>query len=263
MAAAAHAVHLSGQVRAVDAGTITIKRGSKVATLRVHRRSKLHGALPGDRVKITAKPDSSGYWAVSKLRIVVRAAAPRLRITSGPSGTVHTGAATFGFAYSGTVLWVGCSLDGSAWFGCGDPARMPTLGPGVHRFAVLAMNGRHSTIAIHDWTIAKDVPPVAVPTAPPANSGLPVISGTARSRKTISATAGKWSGSPTGYTYQWKRCTSASDASTCSSIGGATGSSYTCQTADIDQYLRVYVTAVNVVGKTTVASAATAKTLPS
>jgi hypothetical protein len=263
MALAAHAIHLTGQLRAVDTGSITIRRGHKIATIQFRGRSKLRGAKPGDQVRVTAKPNKKGYWSVSKLRILVRAAAPKVRLTSGPTGLVHTGAARFGFTYSGAVIWVACSLDGSAWFGCASPAAMPTLGPGDHVFGVLVMNGRHSTVLVHDWTIASDVPKVVTPTTPPKNTGLPTISGTAKSKQTLSATAGTWSGSPTGYTYQWKRCTSASDASTCSSIGGATGSKYTAQTADVNDYLRVYVTAVNVIGSTTVASAATAKTAPS
>jgi hypothetical protein len=263
MALAAHAVHLTGQLRAIDAGWITIRRGKKIASVQFHSRSKLHGAKPGDRVRVTARPNHSGSWSVSKLRILVRAAIPKVRITSGPTGLVHTGKATFGFTYSGPVLWLACSLDGSAWFGCASPAVMPTLGPGPHRFGVLVMNGRHSTILIHDWQIGNDVPKVVTPTTPPVNTALPTISGTAKSSQTLSATAGTWSGSPTGYTYQWMRCPSASDASTCKSIGGATGSKYTCTTNDVKSYIRVQVTAVNIIGSTKAISAATAQTAPS
>lgn len=261
MALAAQAITISGQLRAVDAASITIRRPGKVATLAVHVRSRLRRAKAGDTVRVTAKPDSSGYWAVAKLEILRRATVPRVKITSGPSGTVHAGEATFGYAYAGPVIWAACSLDGSAWFACRNPAKMPTLGPGMHRFAVLAMNGRHHTIVTRDWTIANDVPPVAPPTVP-ANVSVPVISGTAQSRKRITATAGTWDGSPTGFSYQWQRCTSGA-ASSCSDIGGATSASYTCQTADIDLYLRVSVTAINSAGQATALSAATPKTLPS
>ncbi len=262
MATTAHTVTVSGQVRAVDRTSITVKRAGRIATLKVRVRGLLHGARAGDSVRILAQPDRTGYWAVRKLKIVRYAPVPTVRITSGPRGLVHTGHATFGFSVAGAVIRFACSLDGSAWFGCRAPAAMPVLGPGVHRFAVLAMNGRHSTVVSRDWTIGNDVPPVAPPTVP-VNNSLPVISGTAQSKKVVKTTAGTWAGSPTGYAYKWERCTSATDATTCAAIAGATASSYTCQAADIDSYLRVQVTAINSAGQATALSAATPKTLPS
>ena len=53
MAPAANAIHLTGQLRAVDVGSITIRRGHKVATIQFRGRSKLRGAKPGDQVRVT------------------------------------------------------------------------------------------------------------------------------------------------------------------------------------------------------------------
>ena len=251
----------SGTLVAVDAGTITIRRGSRTATLSVHARRVLRGARPGDLVRATARVDRNRRWAVTRIVVTREAPVPKVTITAGPTGTVHDGTATFAFRFGSGVIWLGCSLDGSTWYGCDSPTTLPVLGPGAHRFAVLAMNGRHSTVVVRDWTIGTDVPPVLAAIAP-TNSAPPTIGGTAQSKKTVTAAPGTWQNGPTGFNYQWLRCTSTARSS-CSPIGSATGSSYTCQTADVDTYLRVEVTGVNSGGQATAVSAATPKTLPS
>jgi len=44
--------------------------------------------------------------------------------------------------------------------------------------------------------------------AAPANTTPPALTGTAKVGQTLTVSNGTWSGSPTGYTYQWQRCTS-------------------------------------------------------
>jgi len=73
-----------------------------------------------------------------------------------------------------------------------------------------------------------------------ANTGAPVVSGTASPGGTLSTTSGSWSscGVPIdGYSYQWLR-----DGSP---IGGATGSSYGVGTDDVGHSLSARVTACN------------------
>ena len=79
--------------------------------------------------------------------------------------------------------------------------------------------------------------------APPANTALPVISGTATVGQVLSATTGSWSGSPSSYAYAWKRCDSA--GANCNAISGATSAAYTLATADAGFTARVAVTATN------------------
>ena len=63
---------------------------------------------------------------------------------------------------------------------------------------------------------------------------------------------GAWSNSPTGFSYQWERCATASaqppTTGSCSAISGATGSAYTVQSADVGHSLVPVVTANNAAG---------------
>jgi uncharacterized protein YukE len=101
--------------------------------------------------------------------------------------------------------------------------------------------------------------------APPVNSTLPAITGTARVGHALTASNGSWAGaSPISYSYQWQRCNST--GSSCSSIGKATDQNYVASSHDADRTLRVAVTATNADGKSqalstptgTIASAGTA-----
>ncbi len=78
------------------------------------------------------------------------------------------------------------------------------------------------------------------PTAVPANTTAPVITGTMKAGSTLTATPGTWSNNPTGYSYQWSR-----DGTP---IQGATASTYKVQTSDEGLKLAVAVTASNALG---------------
>jgi Bacterial Ig domain/Glycosyl hydrolase catalytic core len=91
---------------------------------------------------------------------------------------------------------------------------------------------------------------------PPSDTSLPTVSGTAAVGQTMNASPGSWSGTtPIGYAYQWMRCDASGGA--CSSIAGATSTSYGVQTADVGLTLRVAVVATNAAGSGTATSAAT------
>jgi hypothetical protein len=99
-------------------------------------------------------------------------------------------------------------------------------------------------------------PASAAPTAP-ANSAPPSVAGTAEVAQTLTAGVGSWSGSPTSYAYQWKRCDAA--GASCAAIAGATSKAYVVQSGDLGATLRVAVTASNSAGSATASSAPTAK----
>jgi fibronectin type 3 domain-containing protein len=97
----------------------------------------------------------------------------------------------------------------------------------------------------------------SLPQAAPVNTSLPTISGTAASGQTLAASTGSWSGTaPITFTYQWRRCDSA--GANCSSIDGATSTTYVLQSADVGSRLRVVVTASNADGLASAPSEPTA-----
>ena len=100
---------------------------------------------------------------------------------------------------------------------------------------------------------AKTQTVTAAPPPAPSNTAAPAISGTAQQGQTLTASNGSWTNSPTSYAYQWQDCS----GSTCSSISGTTGATYTVQSSDVGDTIDVLVTATNPGGS---ASAASAKT---
>lgn len=85
----------------------------------------------------------------------------------------------------------------------------------------------------------------------PANTSVPVVSGTAAVGSTLTSSTGTWTGTdPITFAYQWQRGTT--------NISGATSSSYLIQAGDAGSTLRCVVTATNVAGSTSANSANTA-----
>jgi hypothetical protein len=70
----------------------------------------------------------------------------------------------------------------------------------------------------------------------------------------LTASTGTWSNNPTSYTYQWQDC---SPSSSCSTISGATSSSYVLQSSDVGNTIDLVVTATNAGGSTSATSAQT------
>jgi hypothetical protein len=87
--------------------------------------------------------------------------------------------------------------------------------------------------------------------AAPSNTAPPTVSGTAKVGSTLTVSNGTWSNSPTSYTYQWQRCSS---ATSCTDIPNAVGQSYVVRNADGGNRLRADVTAMNADGQSTVHS---------
>ena len=94
----------------------------------------------------------------------------------------------------------------------------------------------------------------SIPT--PTNSAVPAVSGIARKGETLDASTGSWTGSPSSYTYQWKRANTADG--TYSNISSETSNQYILTDDDIGSYIKVSVVAVNGAGVSSAAlSAAT------
>jgi hypothetical protein len=114
-------------------------------------------------VSLTARAvSSSGETATSAAQSVsVDNTAPDATITSGPSGTVTSDAASFSFAATGASTFQ-CSLNGSAWASCSSPTAYSGLSNATHTFNVRAadaMGNVDQTPASRSWTVNAATPP--------------------------------------------------------------------------------------------------------
>jgi hypothetical protein len=102
-----------------------------------------------------------------------------------------------------------------------------------------------------DWAaaLANSTPPVVTPSTGVKDSDQ------------LNASTGTWAytGPMPSYSFQWKRCNSSGGA--CVDIG-ASGSTYTVASADVDNTIRVAVTATNADGSATAVSAPTSQVAP-
>lgn len=95
----------------------------------------------------------------------------------------------------------------------------------------------------------------------PTNTTAPSIAGTPRDGETLTANEGTWTGDePMTFTYQWQRCDG--NGLNCANLAGATARTYDVQTSDVNNRLRVVVTAKNVTGSTSANSQPTAAVTP-
>jgi GH25 family lysozyme M1 (1,4-beta-N-acetylmuramidase) len=96
----------------------------------------------------------------------------------------------------------------------------------------------------------------ATPGTAPKPRTLPTITGTAQAGQLLTAQVGTWTGSPTSFSYQWRRC--AANGTGCASITGATGTTYTLAPGDIGATVRLVVTALAATGASSATTAPTA-----
>ncbi len=219
------------------------------------------------RVVVTGTNAGGASSATSNASAVVAAAPPANTVPPVVSGTTvdggtlsaSTGTWTGTPVISYTYQWRRCDAAGAT---CADIAgatastyaQVPADIGGTIRVVVTATNAGGSAPATSAQT-------GVVAAAPPVNTALPVISGTARDSVTLSASTGTWTGTPPiGSAFQWRRCDASGAA--CADIVGATAATYTLVSADVGSTIRVVVTATNAAGNASATSAQTAAVAP-
>lgn len=155
------------------------------------------------------------------------------------------------------VRWYRCSPGGDACVQVGSSWKYAVKAEDVGfaiKLAVTFADPDGSTVAVARLTepVGGSLPPPA----PPVNTAPPTISGSAEEGQTLIASTGGWSGSPSAYAFQWKRC--GAGGADCAAIAGATGQAYSLGSADVGTTLRVTVTASNAGGTAGADSTATA-----
>jgi Right handed beta helix region/PKD domain len=209
---------------------------------------------------VTASNSGGSTSATSNATAVVVADPPSSAFTYSPTSPV-TGQ-TVHFDASGstcadgpcTYAWADDPPAGGSW----------SLGSGQTLDFTFQLAGtKYVTLTVtdaagHSATTERDVVVTSSAVSPsaPSNTVLPTVSGTATQGQALSTDNGSWSGSPTGYGYQWRQCDSSGN--NCANISGATASSYTLTSGDVGHTLRTVVTATNSGGSTSATSAATA-----
>ena len=95
---------------------------------------------------------------------------------------------------------------------------------------------------------------------PPASTSPPTITGTAQVGQTLVGSTGVWSGTPTSFAFQWRRCEVGPTGLTgpCVDIPDATSGTYVVGEADRGKRIQLVVAAFNSAGYGTAASEFTA-----
>jgi peptidoglycan/xylan/chitin deacetylase (PgdA/CDA1 family) len=135
----------------------------------------------------------------------VDTSAPGTSITSGPTGTVSSTAASFAFSSTESGVTFECKLDSGAWAACSSPKAYSGLSNGSHTFSVRAKDAAGNvdpTPATRTWTVDAVAPQTSITSGP----GSSTWSSTATFR---------FSSSQSGSTFEckldsgsWSACTS-------------------------------------------------------
>src|SRR5262245_13576907 len=172
-----------------------------------------------------------------------------------------TGSPT-GYAYQ----WQYSRDNGSTWLNVNGATttvfqESDTFQNTLIRARVTATNSTGSTVTnsapvgpIAAAPVSSPSPAPAPAGSAPANSSLPVVSGQLKVGQTLTTTNGSWTGSPTGYAYQWQY--SRDNGATWLNVNGATTTVFQESVTLHTTLVRVQMTATNAVGSTSAASSA-------
>jgi hypothetical protein len=233
--------------------TITLLRFDRILV------SVTLASVPRGRVR-PADANRVSRVAIARVRaglVPASVAAPALAGTPQPGQTLTAARGTWrGDQLAYAYQWQRCDAAGA---GCvaltGATTATYTVATGdlasTLRVNVTARNRYGSAVASSSASAV-----VAGPPGSPVATVAPVISGTPQAGATLTSDTGTWSGAPTAFAYQWRRCDASGGA--CVDIAGATASTYVVSSADSRSTLRVLVVATNAAGPGGAISAPTA-----
>jgi len=150
--------------------------------------------------------------------------------------------------------------DGNLWFTLAGSGRLGRITPSgevteyaiptensVPRDIVTGPDGRIWFAENLGEKIGRFDPPAAAPVPSlPENTKPPAISGTLEQGRTLTASSGSWTNSPTNFAYQWEDCED--KGGSCTPISKATTAKYTLTATDVGHTIRVRVIASNADG---------------
>ena len=221
---------------------------------------QLTGSDVGDTVRVVVTATNSGgsNSATSDATAVVGGLAPTAAFSYSPASPVTKQSVHFD-AGAARCYATPCSY---GWEDDPPGAGIWPLGTGqTLDFTFQGVGTKYVTLVVtdalgHTATVEHDLVVAAATLSAPSNAALPAISGTATQGQTLTVSNGSWSGSPSGYGYQWRNCDSSGN--NCTNVSGATGSSYQLTTSDVGDTVRVVVTATNSGGSNSATSAQSA-----
>jgi PKD repeat protein/flagellar hook assembly protein FlgD len=197
--------------------------------------------------------DANGNYTQQTVRVTVSASERSVPVnTLAPtiSGAAREGeilteahGSWTGDPTSYSYQWLRCDAQGAECATIHDATRqIYTLGSEDVGHAIevreTARNGHGAGAPATSSRTAAVVPQV------PVSTEMPTISGTTVQGQTLFASTGAWTHEPTGYSYQWLRCSGAD----CTPISGASGDAYLLVPADVGRTIEVLVTASNAGG---------------
>jgi hypothetical protein len=187
----------------------------------------------------TATSDQTGTIATSN---PVNTQAPAITGTTKDSETLTGSNGTWtGSPTSYSYQWERCNTSGTS---CVD-----IVGANASTYTLTDTDLDHTmriVVTADEATSATSSPTSEITALAPANIGLPVVSGTTADGQILTASEGSWTGAPAStYSYQWEDCNTSGGS--CTSISGATGTTYTLQASDVGHDIRVAVTASNAI----------------
>ena len=108
--------------------------------------------------------DGAGNSNAATASVTVDTVAPTVNVSSGPTGTIYTSTATFGFTTSGGAASTACRVYRSgtpapAFSPCTSPATLPmptVTGPTAMRFEVEARDAANNVVVSAPWTFTLD-----------------------------------------------------------------------------------------------------------